>query len=178
MTIWGQTVRWNGPAAYLSDFVIPVRIFFHPLNPGYYAVFARAMVSPYGGTAMFRHAAHIKISLGTATDEDFARLVCETTSGQDAIKASTPLELMTVGEASADGEGGVDVIAQGEGAVISAVRLNIISLDEIKNPADYEGSFPLAHADEPLHMHDYSRDIFVPVERANTEVEGGASGRH
>ena len=50
-----------------------------------------------------------------------------TPSGEDAIKGSTPLELMTVGESTPDGEGGVDVVVRGSGAVMGALRLNIIS---------------------------------------------------
>jgi hypothetical protein len=45
-----------------------------------------------------------------------------------------------------------------------------MSLDEMRDPGEHEGSFPLAYADEPLQMHDHSRDIYVPVERASTEI--------
>jgi hypothetical protein len=178
MAIWGQTVIWNGPAAALDDWG-PVRILFHSLDPGYYAVFARMMFAPYGGTAMYEHAAYAQLTLGSATDETYARLRCELpNSSDDAIKASTPVTLETVGRSSDDGRGGIDLIVRGRGALVVETRINIISLDEMRDPSDHEGSYPLDHEDAPaLHVPDYSRDIFVPVSKARTSVEGGgASG--
>jgi hypothetical protein len=161
MAIWGQTVVWHGPAAPLTDWG-RVRILFHPLDPGYYAVFARLMVAPTGGTVMWEHAAYVQLSLGGATDETYGRLVVGGFS-DELVKASTPVSLMTVAESDDTGRGGVDLIARGSGALIVEARLNIISLDEIRAPGEHEGSFPLGDEDAPgLHVHDYSRDIFVP----------------
>ncbi len=175
MAIWGQTVHWNGPAAALTDWG-RVRILFHPLEPGYYAVFARLMVGPYGGTPMWDHAAYAQLSLGSTTDETYARLRCETPAGEDAIKASTPVTLETVGKSGDDGRGGIDLIVRGRGAIVIQTRINIISLDEMREPGEHEGSVSLEHEDAPpLHVPDYSRDIYVPFAKARTEIEGGAS---
>jgi len=98
-----------------------------------------------------------------------------TPSGEDAIKGRTPLELMTVGESTPDGEGGVDVVVRGSGAVMGALRLNIISLDEIRDPGEYEGSFPLSREEDDagIHIRDYSRDIYVsPAKGLRTTPEG------
>ena len=58
----------------------------------------------------------------------------------------------------------------------SKPRINIISLDEMRDPADREGSWPLSHEDsQALHVPDYARDTFVPVSKAQTDVEGGGA---
>ena len=174
MAIWGQTVIWNGPAVPLTDWG-RVRILFHPLEPGYYAVVARLMIAPTGGTVMWDHAAYAQLRLGqSATDETYGRLRCETPGADDAIKASTPISLMTVGESDEHGEGGIDLIARGRGAIVVETRLNIISLDEIRDPGEYEGSHHLGDEDaDALHVPDYSRDIFVaPTEGLRTSPEG------
>ena len=123
---------------------------------------------------MYEHAAYVRLSLGTATDETYGRLRCEAPNGDEPIKASTPVSLMTVGESTPDGEGGIDLIARGRGALIVETRINIISLDEMRNPGEYEGSFPLGDEDAAgLRIRDYSRDIFVsPAKGLRTEPEG------
>jgi hypothetical protein len=165
MAIRGQTVLWDGPAAALHDFS-RVRILFHPLEPGYYAVFTRMMFAPYGvgDPSMYMHAANALLSLGSATDETYARCRCEVpSSGYDAIKASTPVTLETVGESSGGERGGIDLIVRGQGVVVVETVINIISLDEISDPVHYEGSFSLAHEDAPpLRIVDFTRDMFVP----------------
>jgi hypothetical protein len=173
MTIWGQTVIWQGPPAVLTDWA-RVRILFHPLEPGYYAVFARLMAAPTGGTAMYEHAAYVQLSLGSATDETYARLRTVAPSGEEPIKASTPVSVMTVGKSGDDGRGGIDLIVRGRGALIVETRLNIISLDEMRDPSTHEGSYPLHEEDSPpLHVHDYSRDIFVgPAKGMRDTPEG------
>jgi len=60
--------------------------------------------------------------------------------------------------------------------LVVETRINIISLDEMRDPADREGSWPLSHEDtQALHVPDYARDIFVPVSKAQTDVEGGGA---
>ena len=173
MAIWGRRSSGTTPVAHLTDWG-RTRILFHPLDPGYYAVFARLMAAPTGGTAMYEHAAHVQLLLGTATDETFARLRTEAPSGEEAVKASTPVSLMTVGESDDTGRGGIDLIVRGRGALIVETRLNIISLDEMRSPGEYEGSFPLNEEDSPpLHVRDYSRDIFVgPAKGLRDAPEG------
>jgi hypothetical protein len=74
---------------------------------------------------------------------------------------------MTVGHSDGGEDDGIDLIARGQGAVVSETRLNVIALDEMRDPATYEGAYDLDHEDSgPLHVRDYSRDIFVPVRKA------------
>ena len=109
LAVWGQTVIWQGPAAVFHGFD-RVRILFQPLDPGYYAVFARLMVAPHGGTVEWEHAAYVQMMLGAATDETYGRLVVGGFS-DELVKASTPVSLMTVGESDDTGRGGVDLAA-------------------------------------------------------------------
>jgi hypothetical protein len=69
MAVWGQTVIWEPvwPQGYLSDFE-PVRILFHPLDQGDYAVFARLVIGSAGVTTEPYHAASVQLSLGTGRD--------------------------------------------------------------------------------------------------------------
>ena len=91
---------------------------------------------------MYEHAAYARLSLGSATDDTYGRLRCEAPNGDEPIKASTTVSLMTVGESTPDGEGGIDLIARGRGALIVETRINIISLDEMRTPASTRAAFP------------------------------------
>jgi hypothetical protein len=130
---WAQTV-FNQEQPELRNWA-DVSIIDHPVERGYYAVFARLLLTATGGGATGQPwAAYVRLSLGAEKDEAYGRLLVSGTG--TALKASTPVSLLVVSESGGQ-EGRIKLIASGNGSRVIENRITVIALDEVRPPVVY-----------------------------------------
>lgn len=140
MAVWGQSLIGRG-ATILRNWD-PIPLIDHKVDPGFYAVFARVLLSSSGGTVEWYHAGHLQLTVGSQKDQTYGRLRVEKSAGGDPelVKGSTPVTLMVV-SAPNERADSISLIARGEGATVIENRITIIALDETRDPV-YFGEEP------------------------------------